>query len=259
MYLLRAKEKADKEAAEERRLEKKKEKKHRAVKRHQRKYEEYVDVWTDAVFNGSYLGSFAVDTKNGDIDKFDVKTNIKEMTQYSGTGQPAQITLSLEGIEVLDKTTDKIKMAHALARIQYMAAHPTEPIIGFVAKNPKVDERYCHCFELKKRKRAQQIHKRLRRALKIFAMENADPDKEAKKKRARKARDGGDTENVNMKESVKYKKESKHEKGSKKHEKQKRSTKHRDEALYDNNYEMQEKVIKKKAKDKAKRKGSQAH
>ena len=142
MYLLRAKEKANKEAAEEKRLEKKKEKKNRIVKRHQRKYEEYVDMWQDAIFNGSYLGSFEVETRHGDIDKFDVKTNLKAMSQYSGTGNPSQLTLSLEGIEVLDKTTDKIKMAHSLARIQYMAAHPSDPIIGFVAKNPKVDERY---------------------------------------------------------------------------------------------------------------------
>jgi len=232
MYLLRAKEKADKEAAEERRVEKKQEKKKRAAKRHQRKYEEYVDVWTDAVFNGSYLGSFVVTTKHGEIDKFDVKTNIKEMTQYCGTGQQSQITLSLEGIEVLDKTTDQIKMAHALARIQYMAAHPTEPIIGFVAKNPKVDERYCHCFELKKRKRAQQIHKRLRRALKIFAMENNDA-KDGKKKRKHKDGESKDSGSKDPKdEAIKARKA------------KNKSREH----LYDNNYEMEKKHLSKEKK-----------
>ena len=125
----------------------------------------------------------------GEIDKVGVKEHIRLMPQFECDTQPAAISLSLAGIEVLDKGSGAVKMAHALSRVLYMAAHPTEPIIGFVAKNPKVQERYCHCFQLAKRKRAQQIHKRLRRALQIFALENdsaREQQQEDEKKRRKK-------------------------------------------------------------------------
>ena len=130
-----------------------------------------------------------VAAEGGEIDKVGVKDHIRLMPQFECDAQPAAISLSLAGIEVLDKGSGAVKMAHSLSRVLYMAAHPTEPIIGFVAKNPKVQERYCHCFQLAKRKRAQQIHKRLRRALQIFALENdsaREQQQEDEKKRKKK-------------------------------------------------------------------------
>lgn len=189
MYLLRAKEKADKEAEKQRRSERKRDKKVKKAKRHRRKYEDMVDSWVDTDFNADYLGSFEVQADAGEIDKVRIKEQIRLMPQFECDTQPAAISLSLAGIEVLDKGSGAVKMAHSLSRVLYMAAHPTEPIVGFVAKNPKVQERYCHCFQLAKRKRAQQIHKRLRRALQIFALENdsaREQQQEDEKKRRKK-------------------------------------------------------------------------
>lgn len=107
------------------------------------------------------------------LDKEQVKENIINMSMYDSDAQPALLTICMEGIEVFDKTAERVSMAHAMNRISYMSAHPSAPIVGFVAKNPQLPERYCHVFILHKRKRALQLHKKLRVALKIVSMENA--------------------------------------------------------------------------------------
>jgi hypothetical protein len=72
-----------------------------------------------------------------------------------------------------------------------MAIHPEDPIVGFVAKNPKVKARFCHVFQLRKRKRALQVHKRVRKALEISEMEyelgksSKSKDKKVRRKQSR--------------------------------------------------------------------------
>lgn len=99
--------------------------------------------------------------------------------------------MCIEGIEVYNQATQTIAMAHTLSRIAYMAIHPEDPIVGFVAKNPKVKARFCHVFQLRKRKRALQVHKRVRKALEISEMEyelgksSKSKDKKVRRKQSR--------------------------------------------------------------------------
>mmetsp|Transcript_1878 Transcript_1878/g.5966 ORF Transcript_1878/g.5966 Transcript_1878/m.5966 type:complete len:314 (-) Transcript_1878:140-1081(-) len=183
MYLLRAKEKVDKEVRRKERRARKRARRKRRERRKIDSYQHLLSSWSDATFNCDYLGSFEILTVDDvdDVNKVEVKEKLADFSKLIELAQPALLTICIEGIEVHNKLTDKMAMAHALSRIAYMTLHPEEPIVGFVAKNPKVRDRYCHVFKLRKRKRAQEVHKRVRKALKIFEMEY-DLGKAAQKK-----------------------------------------------------------------------------
>eukprot|EP00035_Acanthoeca_spectabilis_P036820 m.41981 g.41981 ORF g.41981 m.41981 type:complete len:317 (+) comp8268_c0_seq1:105-1055(+) len=173
MYLLHAKQKVDKEVRRKERAERKRERQKHRERKKLDSYDSLVSSWSDATFNCGYLGSFAVikGAAVDEVDKEEVKSKLMEMSKFSDFAQPALMTVCIEGVEVFNPATQTTAMAHALSRIAYMAIHPDEPIVGFVAKNPKVKDRYCHVFQLRKQKRAQQVCKRIRKALKIFEME----------------------------------------------------------------------------------------
>lgn len=59
--------------------------------------------------------------------------------------------------QVIDTTSNKVAMAHALNRISMAAADSELPLFGVVAKNPWVNAKYCHVFNMRSRKHAESV------------------------------------------------------------------------------------------------------
>jgi hypothetical protein len=101
-----------------------------------------------------YVGTFAVDAAN--TARGAVLDGMRTMLQYLAAARPATLFFSREGIKVIDTAANKVAMAHALTRISMATADEQTTLFGFVAKNPKVADRYCHVFNMPDGACAQQ-------------------------------------------------------------------------------------------------------
>eukprot|EP00045_Choanoeca_perplexa_P007925 m.72782 g.72782 ORF g.72782 m.72782 type:complete len:501 (-) comp14281_c0_seq2:25-1527(-) len=123
------------------------------------------DEWRDVRIKCSYLGTFEVGT--GSIDRAEIKKGIALMEGYSAQARPAQLMLTLAGIKVMDSSTDKTAMAHALQRISMSSIVAPKALFGFVAKNPGSSAKYCHVFKMSKPKYAESAQALVGKAFKM--------------------------------------------------------------------------------------------
>eukprot|EP00037_Helgoeca_nana_P018590 m.177655 g.177655 ORF g.177655 m.177655 type:complete len:562 (+) comp24497_c0_seq2:2263-3948(+) len=112
--------------------------------------------WTDVSINCHYVGTFEVG-EEAKVDKAEVKRGINAMKDYIHGQRGATLIICLEGIKVIDTTSNKVAMAHALNRISMAAADSELPLFGVVAKNPGVNAKYCHVFNMRSRKHAESV------------------------------------------------------------------------------------------------------
>ena len=108
--------------------------------------DEFDQHWRDQKVACSYVGTFAVEV--GKIDKSKILGGMRTMLQYLAQARPATLFFSREGIKVIDTSANKVAMAHALQRISMATGDEKSTLFGFVAKNPKVLDRYCHVFNM---------------------------------------------------------------------------------------------------------------
>eukprot|EP00035_Acanthoeca_spectabilis_P021224 m.437035 g.437035 ORF g.437035 m.437035 type:complete len:549 (+) comp18051_c0_seq1:37-1683(+) len=110
--------------------------------------------WTDVSINCHYVGTFEVG-EAAKVNKEEVKVGINAMREYIHGQRAAVLIICLEGIKVIDSSSNKVAMAHALNRISMAAADRELPLFGVVAKNPGVNTKYCHVFHMRSRKHAE--------------------------------------------------------------------------------------------------------
>lgn len=121
--------------------------------------------WKDASIPSTYVGTFAVGTEK--IDKAAVIRGMRTMEQYIAAARPAALVFSREGIKVIDTGANKVAMAHALARISMATTDEAGTLFGFVAKNPKVQDRFCHVFNLAHRRHAEDCQAIVTKAFRL--------------------------------------------------------------------------------------------
>ena len=121
-----------------------------------------------------YVGTFEVGKANK-IDKNEVKRGIHSMKEYIKNQREATLVICLEGMKVIDTTSHKVAMAHALSRVSMAAADSQLPLFGFVAKNPGVPDKFCHVFNMNSRAHAEHLQGLVMQAFKLaFANERQD-------------------------------------------------------------------------------------
>eukprot|EP00039_Didymoeca_costata_P021283 m.344027 g.344027 ORF g.344027 m.344027 type:complete len:186 (+) comp23725_c0_seq1:210-767(+) len=166
MYLLNAKKRADKLVLEEEKEQRRRHRKKNRDARRQRKIEQANlnhEAWRNIRFNADYMGSFQVG-ESSFLDKNLVKQGMKVLAVHTVQGMPAALELCLDGFKVYDKKAQRAAMAHSLNRILYVSCDASLSVVGIVAKNPGVKERYCHLFEFSKRRKAKYFHNCLKKA-----------------------------------------------------------------------------------------------
>jgi len=135
------------------------------------------DVWSDMSINCTYVGTFEVGAALK-IDKQEVKNGIHTMKDYLQNERPATLIICLEGIKIIDTTSDKVAMAHALSRVSMAAADSRLPLFGFVAKNPGTPQKYCHVFNMKSKSHADHLQGLVMKAFRIaYANEKVHENK----------------------------------------------------------------------------------
>ena len=162
MYLLKVKKAEDQRVRKELRQEKRREKKEKKRLKKELRASRGVPV----EFSCVYLGSFEVSAAQHNTDV--TKQTIAELAAHvtgrgsEGRGQRATLEVKQDGLVVWDKAKKKEAMAHAMSRIVYLAALPNAPLVGIVAKNPGVAQKFCHVFQMSKRRRVRELHKCLK-------------------------------------------------------------------------------------------------
>eukprot|EP00041_Stephanoeca_diplocostata_P033734 m.1121655 g.1121655 ORF g.1121655 m.1121655 type:complete len:254 (-) comp24399_c0_seq10:134-895(-) len=87
--------------------------------------------WTDMSIKCFYVGTFEAGEAER-VDKKAVKEGIHSMKDYI-TGQRAAILIiCLEGLKVVDTTSNKVAMAHALNRVYVVTSHAPERSVATV-------------------------------------------------------------------------------------------------------------------------------
>lgn len=124
------------------------------------------ETWNDMSINCYYVGTFEVG-KGTQINKQEVKNGINVMKDYIQNQREATLIVCLEGLKVVDTTSSKVAMAHALSRVSMAAADPTLPLFGFVAKNPGVPDKYCHVFNMSSRANAEYLQGLVMKAFRL--------------------------------------------------------------------------------------------
>jgi len=112
-----------------------------------------------------YVGTFEVG--KGKVDRVAVKRGVSMMQQYTAKSRDATLIICLEGLKVVDGRTQKVAMAHALARVSMCSVDPKHALFGFVAKNPGVQDKYCHVFAMRKQRHADEVHALVSKAFKL--------------------------------------------------------------------------------------------
>lgn len=121
--------------------------------------------WQDAQVGCKYVGTFEVG--KGKVDRVAVKRGVAVMQQYADKARDAVLIICLEGLKVVDGRTQKVAMAHALARVSMCSVDPNHALFGFVAKNPGVLDKYCHVFAMRKQRHADEVHALVSKAFKL--------------------------------------------------------------------------------------------
>lgn len=130
--------------------------------------------WNDMSISCWYVGTFEVGKANK-IDKNEVKRGIHSMKEYIKNQREATLVICLEGMKVVDTTSNKVAMAHALSRVSMAAADSQLPLFGFVAKNPGVPDKFCHVFNMNSRAHAEHLQGLVMQAFKLaFANERQE-------------------------------------------------------------------------------------
>lgn len=127
--------------------------------------DEFDQHWRDQKVACSYVGTFAIDV--GKIDKGKILTGMRSMLQYIAQARPATLFFSREGIKVIDTTANKVAMAHALQRISMATGDAQSTLFAFVAKNPKVVDRYCHVFNMPATRTAEDCQALVMKAFRL--------------------------------------------------------------------------------------------
>eukprot|EP00039_Didymoeca_costata_P010985 m.150190 g.150190 ORF g.150190 m.150190 type:complete len:186 (+) comp15022_c0_seq11:170-727(+) len=173
MYLLNAKKRADKLVVEEEKEKRRRDRNKKRDARRQKKIEQanlHKDSWRNIRFNSNYMGSFQVGDTSF-LDKEFVKNGMKTLAVHTVQGLACTLDISLGGFKVYDNTAKRAAMAHALNRIVYVSCDSSLSIVGVVAKNPGVKERYCHLFEFSRRRKAKYFHNCVKKAFRVVKEE----------------------------------------------------------------------------------------
>lgn len=121
--------------------------------------------WQDAEVTCKYVGTFEVGA--GKIDKRFIKDGIRSMRQHVASARPAVLYICLEGIKVIDASTNKVAMAHALMRVSMSSVDADNSLFGFVAKNPGDRRNFCHVFVLRKQRHAEEVQALMSKAFRL--------------------------------------------------------------------------------------------
>lgn len=112
--------------------------------------------WTDMSIKCFYVGTFEVGNSDR-VDKAQVKKGIHSMKDFISGERDAILIICLEGLKVIDNTSNKVAMAHALNRVSIAVSDPELPLFGFVAKNPGKPTKFCHVFHFRSRKNSEHV------------------------------------------------------------------------------------------------------
>lgn len=134
--------------------------------------------WNDMSISCWYVGTFEVGKANK-IDKNEVKRGIHSMKEYIQNQREATLVICLEGMKVIDTTSNKVAMAHALSRVSMAAADSQLPLFGFVAKNPGVPDKFCHVFNMNSRAHAEHLQGLVMQAFKLAFANEREAGKQA--------------------------------------------------------------------------------
>eukprot|EP00038_Savillea_parva_P006586 m.164658 g.164658 ORF g.164658 m.164658 type:complete len:554 (-) comp12453_c0_seq1:126-1787(-) len=132
--------------------------------------------WSDQSVDCSYVGTFEVGTAQ-QVDKTEVKRGINAMQDHLRGERKATLIICLEGIKVIDASSNKVAMAHALNRVSMAAADTEFPLFGFVAKNPGVNAKYCHVFHMRSRRHAESVQGVVNKAFRLAYAKKRMTDK----------------------------------------------------------------------------------
>eukprot|EP00039_Didymoeca_costata_P032500 m.38075 g.38075 ORF g.38075 m.38075 type:complete len:500 (+) comp9386_c1_seq1:69-1568(+) len=136
--------------------------------------DEYDQHWKDMRIPCRYVGTFGVDP--GKTQKDVIIAGMRSMNQYLAAARPAVIIICREGIKVIDQAKNKVAMAHALSRISMASADNQGTFFGFVAKNPKVVDKFCHVFSMERRRYAEDCQALVMKAFRLqYAAERTLP------------------------------------------------------------------------------------